>query len=49
MEIVESNGKYLVIQEGQGVYLALSYEEAQGYIEWQQRSDAGNPNECVEC
>ncbi len=49
MEIIETNGKYLVVENGQEVYLALTREEAQGYIDWQLREDAGNPEECVDC
>lgn len=49
MEIQESNNRYLVIQDGQELYSALTYEEAQGWIAWSTRPDAGNPDQCLGC
>jgi hypothetical protein len=47
MEIVESEGNFLVMLGGQLLYTALSQEEAQGYIDWKNRPDAGNtPEDC---
>tara|TARA_R110000796_G_C14389108_1_gene416204 strand:+ start:565 stop:717 length:153 start_codon:yes stop_codon:yes gene_type:complete len=49
MEIQEQNGKFLVVESGEIIYESQSLEEAQGYIDWINRSDAGNPDDCVEC
>ncbi len=51
MEIKEENGKFLVVDNSNTtLYEALSMEEAQGYIDWKQRPDAGNlPGDCGGC
>lgn len=50
MEIKQENDKFLVVDEGITIYEALSQEEAQGYIDWKQRPDAGNlPGDCGGC
>jgi len=50
MEIKIENGKYLVVENDQTLYEALSAEEAQGYIDWKQRPDAGNlEGDCGGC
>lgn len=49
MEIQEQNGKFLVIENEEILYEALTWDEAQGFIDWSNRTDAGNPEDCVEC
>ena len=47
MEIIEENQKFVVKQDGQELYFALTLEEALGYIDWRTRPDAGNtPQDC---
>lgn len=47
MNITEQNGLFLVIQNETIIFEAKSQEEAQGFIDWKQRSDAGNtPDDC---
>ena len=48
MEIQEQDGVFLVIENGETLYSALTLEEAQGYIDWVNRGDnAGNtPEDC---
>ena len=47
MKIQEQNGLFLVIENGEILYEAQTQDEAQGYIDWTNRSDAGNPEDCV--
>lgn len=49
MEIQEQNGIFLVVENGETLYEAQTQDEAQGYIDWLNRPDAGNPEDCVEC
>jgi len=51
MEIVLNNGQHSVLENGEVLYTASSYEEAIGFINWKNRPehDAGNPEECVTC
>lgn len=47
MEIIEENEKFQVLEKGILVYSANSSEEAQGYVNWRNRADAGNtPEDC---
>jgi hypothetical protein len=47
MEIQEQNGMFQVLENGILVYSAKSMEEAQGYVDWRNRADAGNtPEDC---
>jgi hypothetical protein len=47
MEIVEQNGNFQVLEDGILVYSAISLDEAQGYVDWRNRADAGNtPEDC---
>jgi hypothetical protein len=47
MEIQEQNGIFQVLEDGILVYSAKSFDEAQGYVDWRNRSDAGNtPEDC---
>jgi hypothetical protein len=41
MEIINNNDLFEVRENGEVLYAALTEEEAQGYIEWSNRSDAG--------
>ena len=50
MEIKEVDGNFLVVLNGETLYTALTEGEAQGYIDWKQRPDAGNlPGDCGGC
>lgn len=49
MEIVESNGEYRVVLNSVVLYVAKSLAEAEGYVEWKNRSDAGNTAEDCGC
>lgn len=49
MVIEEQNGNFLVIENSETVYTALSIDEAQGYIDWKLRPDAGNTAEDCAC
>ena len=49
MEIQEQNGLFLVVENEETLYEAQTQEEAQGYIDWVNRSDAGNSEDCVNC
>jgi hypothetical protein len=49
MNIEEQNGLFLVIQDRAIIFEAKSQEEAQGFIDWKQRSDAGNTAEDCNC
>lgn len=49
MEILEKNGKFIVEENGIELYIALTQDEAQGYIDWKLRPDAGNSNEDCGC
>lgn len=47
MEILEQEGFFNVIEHGVQVYSAKSQGEAEGYINWRNRADAGNtPEDC---
>jgi hypothetical protein len=47
MEIIETEGLYKVAQNGEILYEAKSLAEAEGYVAWKNRSDAGNtPEDC---
>lgn len=47
MNIIEKDGNYVVVENNTELYVALSPEEAQGYIDWKLRPDAGNtPEDC---
>tara|TARA_R110000823_G_scaffold313561_1_gene441379 strand:+ start:1307 stop:1462 length:156 start_codon:yes stop_codon:yes gene_type:complete len=49
MEIQEQNGKFLVVENGKIIYESQSLGESQGYIDWINRSDAGNTSEDCGC
>lgn len=49
MEILFINDAYDVVENGEVLYTALSEEEAQGFIDWKNRNDAGNPDDCINC
>lgn len=49
MSIQEQNGLFLVVENGETLYTASTQDEAQGYIDWTNRLDAGNPEDCVNC
>jgi hypothetical protein len=49
MNIYKQNGLFLVVQNGTILFEAKSQEEAQGFIDWKQRSDAGNTAEDCKC
>ena len=49
MEIVNNNDLFEVIENGEVLYAALTEEEAQGFIDWRNRPDAGSTNGCVTC
>lgn len=49
MEIIEQEGLFNVLEDGVEVYSAKSQEEAQGYIDWRNRADAGNTAEDCQC
>ncbi len=47
MEIQEQDGIFQVLEDGILVYSAKSMDEAQGYVDWRNRADAGNtPEDC---
>ena len=47
MEIQEQDGLFLVVENGITLYSALTWDEAQGFIDWANREDAGNtPEDC---
>ena len=49
MKIQEQSGKFLVVENEETIYEALTWGEAQGFIDWLNRTDAGNPGDCVNC
>jgi hypothetical protein len=49
MEIIENNGKFEVYENNVLLYVAKSYAEADWFIKWKVRPDAGNPSECFNC
>ena len=49
MEIIEQNGNFQVLENGILVYSAKSLDEAQGYVDWRNREDAGNTPEDCQC
>ena len=49
MEIVLNDGQYHVVENGNIVYIAQTEDEANGFIEWNYREDAGNTEGCVNC
>ena len=49
MEIVENNNAFEVVQNSEILYVALTMDEAQGFIDWKNRPDAGNTDECLTC
>jgi len=49
MEIVENNNTFEVVENGNVVYVAQTLDEANHYIAWKTREDAGNAHECVTC
>ncbi len=47
MEIQEQAGIFQVLEDGILVYSAKTMDEAQGYVDWRNRADAGNtPEDC---
>jgi hypothetical protein len=48
MEIVNNNGMFDILDGTNVVYTAQTIEEAQSYIEWVTRTDAGNLD-CPDC
>lgn len=47
MEIIEKDGNFQVLENEIQVYSAATLEEAQGYVDWRNRADAGNtPEDC---
>ncbi len=47
MEIQEQDGIFQVLEDGILVYSAQTIGEAQGYVDWRNRADAGNtPEDC---
>ncbi len=49
MNIIEQNELFLVVENETTLYTAKSLEEAQGFIDWKQRSSAGNTSEDCNC
>lgn len=49
MNIIEQNELFLVVKNEITLYTAKSLEEAQGFIDWKQRSSAGNTPEDCNC
>jgi hypothetical protein len=49
MNIIEQNELFLVVENEITLYTAKSLEEAQGFIDWKQRSNAGNTPEDCNC
>lgn len=49
MEIKEINGEFLVYENDVLLYTAKTHDEADWFIKWKLRPDAGNPNGCVNC
>lgn len=47
MQIIEENEKYLVVLNGNILYTANNLAEAEGYIAWATRQDAGDS--CASC
>lgn len=48
MIIVEESNLFLVKENDITLYVAKSYDEAMGYIEWKNRNGAGNtPEQCA--
>ena len=42
IKIVEENDKFLLVLDNEVLYVAKTIEEAQGFIDWKNRPDAGN-------
>jgi hypothetical protein len=49
MNIIEENELFLVVQDGTIIFESKSLEEAQGFIDWKDRPDAGNTPEDCNC
>ena len=49
MEIRENNGEYLVYENNNLLYTAKNYNEAEWFIKWKNRLDAGNSDNCINC
>jgi hypothetical protein len=49
MNIIEQNELFLVVQNEIILFEAKSQEEAQGFINWKQRPNAGNTPEDCNC
>ncbi len=49
MEIKEINNQFLVYENNILLYTAKTYDEADWFIKWKNRPDAGNPENCINC
>mgnify|MGYP003703537055 CR=1 FL=1 len=49
MDILEQDELFLVIENGITIYTAKTLEEAEGFISWKQRPNAGNTSEDCNC
>jgi len=49
MEIREINGEFQVHENNVLLYTAKSYDEADWFIKWKIRPNAGNSDQCLNC
>lgn len=47
MEIIEKDSEFIVVENDVEIWISKTLDEAQGFIVWKNRPDAGNtPQEC---
>ena len=49
MTIIQENEQFLVVENDETLYIAKSEDEAQGFINWKLRPNAGNASEDCNC